>query len=315
LFGGATGNFVQGNYIGSNITGDSDLGNGEFEPSGVGAGVFVNGGNENTIGGTVSGAGNLISGNRQGIILGFTDGATQNVVQGNLIGTNSSGTAALCNSNSGVWISGGSNNVIGGTTTAARNIISGNGGGICGNGGNVSINASFLNQSASGNRVEGNFIGTNRNGDDIIGGGAVLLGTASNTVTATDNVIGGTAPGAGNVISTGGVAVQIGGRASNNLVQGNIIGGGVTGSLPLPGGFGVIVEDGASHNTIGGTDASARNLVINHSIDGILVRGITTTQNVIQGNQLGTETLGNGTGVHILDAPRNQIGGTVSGAG
>ena len=56
--------------------------------------------------------------------------ATRNVVEGNYIGTDVTGTVALANALAGVAITAStipaSNNTIGGTTPAARNVISGN---------------------------------------------------------------------------------------------------------------------------------------------------------------------------------------------
>ena len=47
-------------------------------------------------------------------------------VVGNYIGTNAAGTAQLGNDRQGIYINGSSGNVIGGTTAAERNVISGN---------------------------------------------------------------------------------------------------------------------------------------------------------------------------------------------
>ena len=95
----------------------------------------------NTIGGTIAGARNIISGNDiEGIRIAGS-GATGNMVQGNYIGTDVNGTADLGNSQSGVEISTAPTNTIVGTIAGARNIISGNdiegirisGGGATGN--------------------------------------------------------------------------------------------------------------------------------------------------------------------------------------
>ena len=75
-----------------------------------------------------------------------------NVIEGNFIGTNAAGAAALGNGVSGVSILGTATNRIGGTLPAARNVISGN------NGHGVEIEGA----GASGNLVQGNFIGTDR---------------------------------------------------------------------------------------------------------------------------------------------------------
>ncbi|MGP0065234.1 MAG: beta strand repeat-containing protein [Isosphaeraceae bacterium] len=115
-----TGNLVQGNYIGTGDDGSSTLGNQED-------GISILDASGNTIGGTSSGAGNLISANRgDGVDL---DGATGNLVAGNDIGTNRGGTVDLGNSQAGIWIQNDSySNTIGGTTKGAGNTIAFNGG-------------------------------------------------------------------------------------------------------------------------------------------------------------------------------------------
>ena len=55
-------------------------------------------------------------------------GRANNLVEGNLIGTDNTGTTALPNGQVGVMISASSTNTIGGTTSLARNVISGNSG-------------------------------------------------------------------------------------------------------------------------------------------------------------------------------------------
>src|SRR2546423_203833 len=75
-------------------------------------------------------------------------------------------------------------NVIGGTNAAARNVISANGGGI--------------SLSSSENVIQGNFIGTDASGTIALGN--ALDGISFSTSTYIGNVIGGTVPGAGNVI-------------------------------------------------------------------------------------------------------------------
>src|SRR5262249_26162054 len=111
---GATDNGVLGNLIGTDATGTAALGNR--------AGVVVTGPN-NRIGGTEFGAGNVISGNLED---GIDLESGGNTVQGNFVGTDATGTAALGNG-MGVSVRGtGRDNRIGGPSAAARNVISGN---------------------------------------------------------------------------------------------------------------------------------------------------------------------------------------------
>ena len=115
---GTDGNMILGNYIGTDITGTVDLGNNDH-----GVHVRLNAAN-NTIGGTASGARNLISGNNEEGVRLIDSGTTGNTVQGNYIGTNISGTANLGNTKNGVGIwDGASINAIGGTTPGAANRI------------------------------------------------------------------------------------------------------------------------------------------------------------------------------------------------
>src|SRR5947199_6347654 len=110
-----TGNHMQGNYIGPDTTGTMDVGKAE-------AGITVSASN-NFIGGTASGAGNVISGNnRIGILF---DRANGNTVQGNYVGVDVTGSVAMENVG-GVFVQQSSNNLVGGTSPGARNVISGN---------------------------------------------------------------------------------------------------------------------------------------------------------------------------------------------
>src|SRR5262249_3484925 len=109
-----TGDQVEGCYLGTDITGAKALGNS--------VGVLVES-NGNTIGGTAAGAGNLISGNSLFFDV-WINGSSNNQVQGNIIGTDVTGTRSLGRSR-GIDIEGGTNNLIGGTAAGAGNLISG----------------------------------------------------------------------------------------------------------------------------------------------------------------------------------------------
>ena len=272
------GNVIGGNFIGTNPAGTAALPNGS---GGNGCIIFGFCGTPSscTIGGTTPDARNLISGNTgSGIGLGNGSG---NTVQGNLIGTDVTGTLALGNSGVGVG-SLGSNDLIGGTTVAARNIISANNRGIDLGGG-------------SNHTVQGNFIGT-----DVTGTIALSNPNVGVNTQGTNNLIGGltATPGTppGNMISgnSGNSGVIIGADGAGNVIQGNIIGADITGTQPLfnfPGGITINGHD----NTVGGTDPNARNIIAfngggntmcNASNAGIWVHNSGAINNAILGNSI-----------------------------
>ncbi|HKQ08562.1 MAG TPA: hypothetical protein VJ464_25800 [Blastocatellia bacterium] len=154
-------NLVQGNFIGTDISGTGRLGNGE--------GVLLNHETRhNTIGGVLTGTRNVISGNqRHGIII--FDGATGNLVQGNFIGTDHTGTGRLGNDFSGVNTVQSPGNIIGGAEDGARNIISDNDYGVAvGLRPSVPISGKLL-IGEQGVTVQGNYIGTDVAGSSDIG--------------------------------------------------------------------------------------------------------------------------------------------------
>jgi parallel beta-helix repeat protein len=293
---GATGNRVQGNRIGTDLTGTAALGNG--------TGVLIASAN-NLVGGTAAGAGNLISGNTNDGVSLSRNAATGNLVQGNQIGTDVTGTAKLGNFH-GVVIDRAANNTVGGTTAGAGNVVSGN-----------TIDGIVIEGvGATGNVVQGNRIGTNAAGTAALGneGGVEIIDGANNTV-------GGTALGAGNLISGNGSGIRIeGGGATGNVVQGNQVGTDLTGTAKLGNSFGVEIFE-AANNTVGGTAAGAGNLLSGNSQDGVLINDSGTAGNVVQGNRIGTDAagtanLGNGgAGVDIISTSNNAIGGSAAGAG
>ena len=186
---------ITANLIGTNATGTAALANGND-------GVNFVGTSFDTVGGTTSRAGNLISGNAYDGVEINGSGATGNLVAGNFIGTDTAGTAALANGNDGVEIdTSASANTIGGTTAGARNVISGNA--YAG----VEINA------ANDNLVEGNFIGTDTTGTVAI---------ANNTETsAISYIYGGIAINTGASGNTVGGLTATPGSGAGNLISGN----------------------------------------------------------------------------------------------
>jgi hypothetical protein len=295
---------VLGNYIGTNATATAALGN-DID------GVRVVGAN-NRIGGTTAADRNVISGNGNSGVGIFRGGASENVVSGNYIGTNVTGTTALGNHFSGVDITEASLNTIGGTVAGARNVISGNDG----NGIMIAYSGSVTSTPASRNVVAGNYIGTNAAGTADLGNaweGVAVLGT--------ENTIGGTTSAARNVISGNGGGVSFYGLWSqSNVVSGNYIGTNAAGTTAIGNdAFGVSVYF-ASNNTIGGLTAGERNVISGNIGDGVAITQ-DAHDNVVLGNYIGTNAAGtadlgnSGSGVSITArAANNTIGGTAAGS-
>jgi hypothetical protein len=245
-----------------------------------------------------------------GILL-TTNGS--NTIDGNYIGTNSSGNGILGNGQFGVQVDS-SNNTIGGTTIAARNIISGTG---------TSGVRFYL---ADGNTVRGNYIGTDTTGSIDLGN--TLNGVFGNV--GSNNTI------AGNLISGNnfpGIALFNTGPAGT-LVQGNFIGTNAAHNAALPNEQGGIIVGGfaiggdcpgcpntATDNTIGGTSAALRNIISGNHGNGVEVINLFSERNNIQGNYIGTNEAGNApvrntsNGILITRAPNNTIGGSIAAAG
>jgi parallel beta-helix repeat protein len=248
-------------------------------------------------------------------------------LEGNFIGVDATGSNAATNT-LGVFVENGpylgwtsaAGNVIGGTTPQARNIISGNSAGV------------EIYSRVDLTQIQGNFIGTDASGTKGVGNPYFGILASEQTT------IGGTSPGAGNLISAnsnGNVMMNASAAGSSNTVQGNLIGTDVTGTKAL-GGIGVSIIYEYNYATIGGTSPTARNVISGNSGPGIYLDMV--WDNTIQGNYIGTDPTATvavpntGAGIQSDDATirwwgsstpvtvvfpafMNTIGGTVSGAG
>jgi hypothetical protein len=305
----APGTTVEGNFIGTDVTGTRAVGN-------ANAGVVVFYSSGNFIGGSAAGAGNVISANGGDGITLFGQGSTRNTVSGNFIGTNASGTASLGNTFWGIELADAPTNTIGGTSPGAGNLLSGN------DEGGVAI----YGQDASGNAVQGNLIGTDYTGTQPLGNAfsGIYVGDAADfnsgfTGSASNNTIGGLTPGARNIISANGGAGVWEHGGTGNLIEGNYIGTDVTGTTALgTQSNGVQIDDGANNNTVGGSVSGARNLISGNGAEGVDLSDNGTVQNTIAGNYIGTNAAGTaalpnfGSGVFIWNgASGNTIGGQV----
>jgi CSLREA domain-containing protein len=282
---GSDGSMIEGNFIGTNAAGTAAA-----TALSLANGLVVYSSN-NFIGGTTPAARNVISGNDLGVNFGSgtSNAASNNRVEGNLIGTNAAGTAAVANFVAGVnVVSPGVANVIGGTTAAVRNIISGNA--ISG----VVLQEGSLS-TAGANLVQGNYIGV-----DVTGTAALPNGKQGVSVSSLGNVIGGTTAGAGNVISGNGSTSSLGyananvdadatGRGSpGTLIQGNLIGTNAAGTAAptgLPGveTVGIILGTDA---TAGGISAGAGNVIAFNPGVGVLVNTSSAQRAAILSNSI-----------------------------
>ncbi len=309
---------VEGCYVGTDVTGTQDKGNGEI-------GVAVADIADNVIGGTTEAARNVISGNDiHGVQISDVTAATLNKVVGNYIGTDVNGTADLGNEQHGVVVYGAPNNDVGGTTQAARNVVAAS---------ELGYGIVLADYNAAGNLVAGNYVGTGANGTGALGheldGIAVVENAHHNNVGGTAGVTpGGACTGACNVSAfndgsgvyvgpfnplaasartsagagptpapallvpaTGSPSSRAPSGADGNLVRGNHIGIDPAGTAPQGNGnAGVLVSEGAD-NTIGGERASAGNTIAASAGCGVQIGSsgdtVRPTGNRVQGNYIG----------------------------
>jgi hypothetical protein len=295
-----TDNRIQGNYVGTTADGIAALAN-RYGALSIGDSPG------NLIGGTQPGTRNIIAGNDGGGV-GITSAATGNTIQGNYIGLNVNGEL-LKNSGDGVSISS-SNNIIGGLTPEARNIISSSGSD------GIHIYRSGFDASPTGNQVLGNYIGTDATGTKAFGNfdsGIVLNNTAGNT-------IGGATPGAGNLISGNrGIGVHVAGN--NEQILGNLIGTQSDGVSPLGNGlYGVVISAEKKGVVIGRTDSGAGNVIAHNGLSGVSVGGSNFSSlpeqgKAIRGNSIfSNKNLGIDLDVSYTVPQPNDLGDTDVGA-
>ncbi len=247
-----------------------------------------------------------------------------NLIAGNFLGLTPSGQVTG-NLGDGLGINGTRGNTIGGTSPAARNVISGNAG----------VGLRMTGSGANGNIVQGNFIGTDTAGTGAAGNAAdgIFLDGASG------NTIGGADAGARNLISGNrGSGVQVL-SGSANVVLGNYIGTDRTGRAALGNGRDGVFLNQSSGNVVGLAGASVQaaragvvsalavsiqsggNVISGNGLVGLRILGVTAAGNVAHANRIGTDidgtsALGNTyDGVYLQDSPSNEIGGNGPGQG
>jgi titin len=261
----------------------------------------------------------VISNNGQNGVIITGTGTTGNVVEGSFIGTNGLGSAPLPNYNGVLIQNGASDNTIGALSVGGpSNVIAGN----------TWDGVHIVDSGTTGNVVAGNYIGISPiipsdgyhatqlpgplgNGQS---GVAIFAG-------ASDNTVGGTATGSGNVISandSNGVYISDSGT-TDNVVAGDLIGTDSSGSYSVPNHVGVLIQNGAAQNTIGGITSTVSDVISGNTWDGVEIAW-GASSNVVEGDYIGLTSNGNSplgnqaSGVSIYGgATGNTIGGTAAG--
>ena len=199
-------------------------------------------------------------------------------------------------------------NTIGGTAAGAGNLIAGTDNGVELDGGN-------------GTLVVGNVIGTDFSGAVAIANYTGVLIDSSGVLPegqSTNNTIGGSTQGSGNLISGNTTyGVRTAEETTDDLIEGNKIGTDVTGTLALPNATGIFVQ--GLGDTIGGTVSGDSNVISGNTGVGIYLFSLTSTDTTIVGNKIGTDVTGtlglpNSDGIDV-ESYDNTIGGSTAGAG
>ena len=151
-------------------------------------------------------------------------------------------------------------------------------------------------ETNGGNIIQGNFIGTDLTGTNLAGNFADGI-----YIDSPANLIGGTAPGTANIISanqSNGIVIATA-NASNNVVQGNLLGVAVDGTTSLGNGLnGILLTDQSSQNMIGGTVKGAGNLISFNGRNGITLAATAGVGNGLLGNII---TANAGLGIDLGD--------------
>ena len=250
--------------------------------------VVENGAANDTIGGTTAGAGNVISGNTGAGLMLSGSGTNNNLVEGNYIGTDPTGTSALGNGEGVLILGGATSNTIGGAITGAGNVISGNSGdGVEIDGGGVLLAGNTIGVGSGG--FAGNLL---PNGGD----GVQIKGGSGNTID-------------GGVIAAGSgtLPLDAGGRA-NHLLDASLIGG--PGPL-IGGGASLTLTAGQPMQQAGATvyPATVSGGQANDTVTVSLLEASCTGQVAkLQFTNTGTIQLGsNGSGTGTVTAPNGPL--------
>jgi len=274
-------NHIEGSFLGTDVRGAVGIGNSS-------AGISLIPGSTSTanvIGGRHPSQANLISGNQIGIsIIGATTSGV--IIEGNFIGTDISGATAIPNLDVGLSIANGATSVtVGGATSAARNVISGNG--------QHGIRLVGIDDETI--KVFGNYIGISVAGTAVLPNGQNGISVNSSS----QITIGGSTPAHGNVISGNGWSgVSISGTTTGpNSLWNNTIGASPDGTAALPNGdAGVLIKDGAHDTAVGGVSTTG-NLIAFNGGDGVRVLSSSAASST--GNWISYNSIHSNTGLGI----------------
>ena len=194
-------------------------------------------------------------------------------VAGCYLGTDATGTQAVPNW-FGIWVAGANGNTIGGTAAGGGNLVSAN------------RSVQLFLVSADDNVVQGNFIGPDAAGMNRVGGNALSGYGIDADSGSLRNLIGGTEPGARNVISgLSSVGLTLRSGSADNQVLGNFIGVAADGVTPLSDSQGVVIDYGAVRNRVGGVASGEGNRIAFNEWEGVVIAN-PATGNSIRGNQI-----------------------------
>ncbi|MBN2000705.1 T9SS type A sorting domain-containing protein [candidate division KSB1 bacterium] len=294
---GAHHNRVLGNYIGVDKTGTGVIGVGWNEyyntPYVEGkridslySAIYIRFDSyANEIGGVLPGEGNVIcAAGRSGVDIRNKD-TDNNSIRGNYIGVGADGETVIPNNEFGVavWLGnqtgGPAGTIIGGTQAGAGNVISGN-----------YNNGIHIRGYCPNTIIQGNKIGTNANGTRLIANGknGIYLGAGfyddfpAHTTIGPGNVLIASAPDLEEE-SYGSLRCE-GAGTSYNTITGNYIGSNKSGSIFSAHNSGILLLNGAHHNTIGPDNVIAKNKKHGIHIRSNGAIANTITRNSIYGN-------------------------------
>jgi CSLREA domain-containing protein len=260
---------VTGSFLGVDTDGTSVVSDGT--PVVVNGGILLATGT--TIGGTSPSARNVIASN--GGFGGILNDGNNTVVQGNYLGTNAAGTAAIGSLPAGIDMEIGTGVTIGGSASGAGNVINATGNGV--SIGGVQFNA------AVNTTVQGNLIGTDATGTVAF----YALFNGVQIAQSLNTTVGGSTPGAGNVINARADGIFVGGSPTGVAILGNKIGTDINGA-PLGNGNCGIAAGDTTIGTIGGVNAGEGNIIAFNALNGVSIAGFTgdNTRWPILGNSI-----------------------------